>query len=58
MTLADEHNDVSTAAEILRPALDGDPLRRQWIDLINRLQTCGLLEREGAAKEMIEALNK
>ena len=57
-TLADEYNDVATAAEILRPVLANDPLREQWIDLINRLQTCGLLEREGAAKEMIETLNK
>jgi uncharacterized Ntn-hydrolase superfamily protein len=57
MTLADEHADIKAAAEILRPALAHDPLRDQWIDLINRLQTCGLLERKGAAKQIIEALN-
>jgi uncharacterized Ntn-hydrolase superfamily protein len=56
-TLADEHDDIATAAEILRPALANDPLREQWIDLINRLQSCGLLEREGVATELIEALN-
>ncbi|MBN1562534.1 MAG: DUF1028 domain-containing protein [Anaerolineae bacterium] len=56
-TLADEHNDVATAAEILRPALANDPLRAQWIDLITRLQMCGLLEREGTAEELIAALN-
>jgi uncharacterized Ntn-hydrolase superfamily protein len=56
-TLVDEHNDVATAAEILRPALVNDPLRDQWIDLINRLQTCGLLEREGTAEKLIAALN-
>lgn len=57
MTLADEHADVATAAQILRPALANDPLRDQWIDLINRLQTCGLLERANAAQELIAALN-
>ncbi len=57
LTLADEHADVATAAQILRPALANDPLRDQWIDLINHLQTCGLLERANAAQELIAALN-
>jgi uncharacterized Ntn-hydrolase superfamily protein len=57
-TLADKPADVQTAAEILRPALANDPRREQWIDLIRRLQNCGLLERENAAQELIHALGK
>jgi uncharacterized Ntn-hydrolase superfamily protein len=56
VTLADKHQDVTTAAGILRPALANDPRRAQWIDLIGRLQACGLIERAGAAEELIKAL--
>jgi hypothetical protein len=56
MTLADEHADVATAAAILRPVLAQDSRRAHWIDLTRRLQTCGLLERAGAAEELIAAL--
>lgn len=54
--LADKHSDVSAAAEILRPALAHDPRREHWIDLIQRLVMCGLIEREGAGDELIAAL--
>lgn len=57
VTLADEHNQVETAAAILHPALANDPRRKHWLDLITRLQTCGLLERDTAADELIKALN-
>ncbi len=57
-TLADKPANVQKAAEILRPVLANDPRRAHWIDLIRRLQTCGLLEREGAAEELIQALGK
>ncbi|NDJ74996.1 MAG: DUF1028 domain-containing protein [Chloroflexi bacterium] len=56
ITLADGHADVSTAAEILRPALADEPRREHWLDLIRRLQVCGLLERDNAADELIQAL--
>jgi uncharacterized Ntn-hydrolase superfamily protein len=55
-TLADKPADVQTAAGILRPALATDPRRDHWIDLLRRMQSCGLLEREGAAEELIKAL--
>jgi uncharacterized Ntn-hydrolase superfamily protein len=55
-TLADKPANVRQAAEILRPVLANDPRRAQWIELIRRLQTCGLTERKGAAHELIQAL--
>jgi uncharacterized Ntn-hydrolase superfamily protein len=54
--LADKSADVQTAVEILRPALANDPRREHWIDLLRRMQTGGLLEREGTAEELIRAL--
>jgi uncharacterized Ntn-hydrolase superfamily protein len=56
VTLADKPADVKTAADILRPVLEKDARRTQWIDLIRRLQACGLIERAGAAEELIAAL--
>jgi len=58
VTLADKPADITMAVEILRPALAHDPRRAHWIDLIRRLQACGLLERQGAADEFITALEK
>jgi uncharacterized Ntn-hydrolase superfamily protein len=57
VTLADEHADIDTAVTILRPVLAHDPLRDDWIELIRRLEACGLLERQGAASELIKALS-
>jgi uncharacterized Ntn-hydrolase superfamily protein len=54
--LADKPADVQTAVGILRPMLASDPRREHWIDLLRRMQTCGMLEREGAAEELIKAL--
>lgn len=56
LTLADEYGDIETALLILRPTLAGDPRREHWIDLIARLQTCGLLETDGLADKLIVAL--
>ncbi len=56
ITLADKPAEVRLAAEILRPVLAQDPRRAEWIDLIRRLQACGLIERAGAAEELIAAL--
>lgn len=56
VTLADKPADVKTAAEILRPVLSADPRRVHWIDLIRRLQACGLIQRGDAAEELIAAL--
>jgi uncharacterized Ntn-hydrolase superfamily protein len=54
--LADMSADIQAAVEILRPALANHPRRAHWIDLIQRLQTCGLIERAGTADELIGAL--
>ena len=54
--LADQGDDVRAALEILGPALASNERRDHWIDLIRRLQACGIIEREGAADELIAAL--
>ncbi len=56
LALADEHADIEAALAILRPMLDSDPRRAHWIDLIARLQVCGLLETDGLANKLIAAL--
>lgn len=57
VTLADApHNDIAVAVEILTPMLAGEPRRDHWVDLINRLAACGLLERPEAAAELTAAL--
>jgi len=57
MTLADEPGDVTAALEILQPMLARDERREHWIELIRRLESCGLLERAGAASDLIDALD-
>lgn len=54
--LADTHSDIETAVAILRPVLARNPRRIHWIDLIRRLQLCGLIERENAGDDLIAAL--
>lgn len=55
--LADEGQDVETAAGILRDMLEDERDRRaQWVDLVRRLQDCGVIVRAGAADELIAAL--
>lgn len=54
--LADQHSAVDVAASILRPVLSRNPRRAHWIDLIRRLQMCGLIESENAGNELIAAL--
>jgi len=56
--LADGHADVQTAAEILSPMLAKDERREHWIDLIKRIQECGIIERPGAGDELIAALGR
>jgi uncharacterized Ntn-hydrolase superfamily protein len=56
VTLADKVGDVATAAAILRPVLEGDSRRAEWIDLLRRLQACGLVERAGIAEALITAI--
>ncbi len=56
MALAETPEHTDAAVAILKPALAHDPRREHWIDLIRRLEACGLLERAGAAGELIAAL--
>jgi uncharacterized Ntn-hydrolase superfamily protein len=58
--LADQKPDgqaVSLAARILALVLEKDYQRREkWLELIRRLAECGLIERPGAAEELLAAL--
>jgi uncharacterized Ntn-hydrolase superfamily protein len=56
VTLADTPPNVPAAASILRPVLARDARRQHWMDLIRRLQACGLIERPGAGDELLRAL--
>ncbi len=56
VTLANEHDDIETAAAILRPALADDPRRAHWIDLIDRLAECGLIKQVEVAERLKAAL--
>lgn len=56
VTLADKPADVQGAAAILRPMLANDPRRAEWVELVHRLQACGLIERAGAGAELLAAV--
>lgn len=56
VTLADDAGDAQTGAELLRPVLRDDPRRDHWLDLIARLQQCGLIKRSGAGDELLSLL--
>lgn len=58
VTLADKPADVQGAAAILRPMLATDPRKAEWVELIRRLQACGLIERAGAGAELIAAVGE
>ncbi|MFN8375491.1 MAG: DUF1028 domain-containing protein [Anaerolineae bacterium] len=55
VALADA-GDVPAAAAILRPVLANDARREHWLDLLRRLEKVRLIERQGAAEELIRAL--
>jgi uncharacterized Ntn-hydrolase superfamily protein len=57
VTLADKPSETQKAVEILKPMLLEDVRRDHWVDLIGRLQDCGIIERQGAGDELIQALN-
>jgi uncharacterized Ntn-hydrolase superfamily protein len=56
VTLADEHADIQAAVKILAQMLAKDERREHWIDLIKRIQDCGIIKRQGAGDELIAAL--
>jgi uncharacterized Ntn-hydrolase superfamily protein len=54
--LADYTGEATIAAAILRDGLAGEKRRDHWLDLIHRLETCGLIQRKGTAEALIKAL--
>ncbi len=58
VTLADDHKEYDQAADILRPILEKQVNRADWVELIRRLQGCGILETEGTAEALIQALER
>lgn len=58
IALADNHSDIRAAVKILAPMLTSETRKDYWIDLIKRLQDCGIIEREGAGDELLTALDK
>jgi uncharacterized Ntn-hydrolase superfamily protein len=55
-SLADDHQAIDEAVSILKPILEREVNRADWIDLLRRMQQCGILEREGTAEALIAAL--
>jgi uncharacterized Ntn-hydrolase superfamily protein len=58
ITLADEHTEFERGLKILEPMLSQNPLRDQWIDLIRRCQSCGVIETEGVSDRLISGISK
>ena len=60
VALADKNprqDSVHTAASILT-TIENDSRWQEWLDLIGRLQQIGLIERERAGQELLQALNQ
>ena len=51
-------NAVSVAARIMQQALQDDERYLKWVDLIHRLEQVGLIERKGAARELLVELGQ
>lgn len=49
-------DSVNIAAQIFNECMQNEPRRDAWLDLIRRLETCGRLERENAADELLSAI--
>ncbi len=58
VALADEEADFQGAVEILGPILRDDRLRAQWLDLLGRIQACGIIENPGIATKLTAALEE
>ena len=58
VALADDEGDFEGAVEIAGPTLKNTELRVQWVDLIDRLQACGIIENAGTAPKLIAALEE
>jgi uncharacterized Ntn-hydrolase superfamily protein len=58
VVLADNHDDIANASKILIPMLNNEARRDHWIDLIRRIQECGIIENEFVGEKLIAALMK
>ena len=59
VALADGYPDqVAQAAAIFRAGLDGHERRAHWLELLDRLAACGLIERPQASTELKQALEQ
>lgn len=56
VTLADGHDDIAAAVEILGLVLANDSRRIHWLDLLTRLDECGFLGRAGSGAALRKAL--
>ncbi len=56
--LADKLEQIQSAVEILSNSIADDNRKDHWIDLIRRLEACGVIEREGTSDKFIDALNE
>ncbi|MDX1438082.1 MAG: DUF1028 domain-containing protein [Anaerolineales bacterium] len=56
ITLADKYGELGAAAAILSEVFRNDARQSQWMDLINRLERCGIIETEGLAEKLIAAV--
>lgn len=56
MVLADNYEDFQGAAQILHEVFENDPQRANWLDLVKRLQACGLMDNEGVAEKVLASL--
>ena len=54
--LADKDGDIPTAVGILQAGLANDPRRDHWVDLIQRLIDCGIIENPAAGAQLVAAL--
>lgn len=60
VTLADAQprdDAIAVAVEIFKESVGNDQRRDHWLDLIERLDECGLIERAGAAEALLAAIN-
>ena len=55
--LADNHQEYTQAAGILKPVLEKQANREQWVDLIRRIQDCRILEDKKTADGLLKALD-
>lgn len=51
-------NSESIAARILELAMENEPRQQQWLELLHRLEACGLIENQGTAENLIRALEE